>query len=247
MLLLNEDTAMLKFDIYSRKARLYPALLVVLPIFLFAVVYLTIYKEYVHYLTAIAGLCGLTFLVAEFGRDRGKSKEPALYQYWGGKPTTVLMRHSCNLLDKHTRARYHRQLEDLINHLDLPTAEEEAADLVAADELYESCTRYLLSKTRDTKKFNLLFKENISYGFRRNLWGMKTTGIIIGTACLLLNIIVIYFRFTATGAIFGLDVFLSILLTLVLLIWIFVINRDWVKIPAYAYAERLLETSGDID
>jgi hypothetical protein len=31
-------------------------------------------------------------------------------------------------------------------------------------------TAWLLTQTRDTKTFSILFRENISYGFRRNLW-----------------------------------------------------------------------------
>jgi hypothetical protein len=33
--------------------------------------------------------------------------------------------------------------------------------------------------TRDTKKFNIMFNENVSYGFRRNLSGLKLPGFLL--------------------------------------------------------------------
>lgn len=33
--------------------------------------------------------------------------------------------------------------------------------------------------TRNTKKFDVLFNENVSYGFRRNLLGLKLSGFLL--------------------------------------------------------------------
>ena len=47
--------------------------------------------------------------------------------------------------------------------------------------------RWLLNHTRpeDGKKFDLLFKENVAYGFRRNALGVKPIGLIVSIASLL--------------------------------------------------------------
>src|SRR5271165_4313391 len=50
-----------------------------------------------------------------------------------------------------------------------------------ADQVYQSGVRWLLNHTRpaDNKKFDLLFRENVAYGFRRNALGTKPIGILI--------------------------------------------------------------------
>jgi hypothetical protein len=75
--------------------------------------------------------------------------------------------------------RYRAFLKGQLPHLALPTAEEERADPEGADRAYESVTAWLRTQTRDTKTFSILFRENISYGFRRNLWGLKPLGVTI--------------------------------------------------------------------
>ncbi len=60
-----------------------------------------------------------------------------------------------------------------------PTAKDEEADPVKCDAYYERCGNWLRENTRDTKKFKLLFDENINYGYRRNLLGLKAPGLAI--------------------------------------------------------------------
>jgi hypothetical protein len=55
--------------------------------------------------------------------------------------------------------------------------EEELLNPDYALDCYDSCGDLLREKTRDKDKFSLIFQENMNYGFRRNLWGMKTLGI----------------------------------------------------------------------
>ena len=54
-----------------------------------------------------------------------------------------------------------------------PTAAEEEKDQTAADAFYEQAGTWLRENTRDTKKFSILFGENVTYGYRRNLLGLK--------------------------------------------------------------------------
>src|SRR5947208_9959356 len=65
----------------------------------------------------------------------------------------------------------------LVRDVKLPTSEEEAADPEGADQRYEACVRFLRNATRDRSTFPLVFAENVNYGFRRNLWGMRSAGI----------------------------------------------------------------------
>ncbi|MBA4105113.1 MAG: hypothetical protein C0485_05090 [Pirellula sp.] len=107
-------------------------------------------------------------LAAQLGRDLGKQKEPELWLAWGGKPTTQLMRHRDRQLDAITKQRYHNKIAHLIP-ITIPTPDVEMAEPGIADDTYDSCVIWLISRTRSTSNYPLLFKENVNYGFRRNL------------------------------------------------------------------------------
>src|SRR5437763_442138 len=53
---------------------------------------------------------GVFALVTQIGRDRGKQKEGKLYAAWGGKPTTVMLRHRDSPLDPAALALLHDAL-----------------------------------------------------------------------------------------------------------------------------------------
>ncbi|MEN1374916.1 hypothetical protein AAIH49_33385, partial [Pseudomonas aeruginosa] len=60
--------------------------------------------------------------------------------------------------------------------IDIPTAEEESANPDKADDIYIGATKRLRELTRTNKQ--LLLKENIAYGFHRNMLAMKPVGIL---------------------------------------------------------------------
>ena len=57
--------------------------------------------------------------------------------------------------------------------LALPTVAAEANNPAGSDSVYMSATKWLLSQTRDTKVYSLLFQQNINYGYRRNMLGLR--------------------------------------------------------------------------
>ena len=233
---------MIKFDIYSLKARVYPCSIVLLPCLLLAIFYITNIEAYYHYLTSFIGIGVFSFVLAQIGRDQGKKKEKKLFEHWGGKPTNMILRHSNNHLDVHTKKRFHTKLEQVIPDMKIPTPEEELEDLYAADCIYDSCTKYLISKTRDTNKYHLLFKENINYGFRRNLWGMKAWALTIIVGCLIIHALIATEKFTTFETPNTTDWLLLATLVIISMFWLFTVNKEWIKVTAFAYAERLHET-----
>lgn len=233
---------MMKFDTYSLKARVYPCSIVLLPCLLLAIFYVTNIEAYYHYLTSIVGIGVFSFVLAQVGRDQGKKKEKDLFEYWGGKPTTLILRHSNDHLDVHTKKRFHTKLEQVIPDIKIPSPEEEQKDLHAADCIYDSCSKYLISKTRDTNKYPLLFKENINYGFRRNLWGMKAWALTIVIACLIIHSLIATEKFTTFQMPNTTDLLLLAAFGIISIFWLFLVNKEWIKVPAFAYAERLHET-----
>ena len=190
--------------------------------------------------------------MAQLGRDRGRQKQPVLWSQWGGAPTTERLRFRGNA-NRELLLRRRSKLEQLLGH-DLPTEREEVEDPSKADSQYESAVAYLLEATRDAQRFRLVLEENINYGFRRNLWGLKPYGLAIagvavgGTWALLglhlatgLAETTIYQRlFVSPDAILALRVLGALVNTAILGLWLAVVNPGWVKTTAEAYAERLL-------
>ena len=180
------------------------------------------------------------------GRDNGKKKEPNLHKFFGGKPSIQILRHSNNYIDIVTKERYHKLLANKIDGLQIPTKEQEANDTNYADQVYESCVKFLISKSRDTTKFNLLFKENISYGFRRNLWGMKLWALLILLCCIGLHIYFATNYITVFDKYSQKEIGLLSFLLVTTLFWFFIVTRNWIRITSFAYAERLLETINEL-
>ena len=163
---------------YPTLARRVPVALVALPFCLLIASLFppTLWTEGV--LASGVVVLGVGFFLAELGRDLGYKKQPALWRSWGGAPSMQMLRHRSPALDRVTRLRYHSKLATRLG-ITLPTTEEEELDPDAADGVYDSCVKHLLEHTRDEKRFPLVLQENISYGFRRNLWGMKSAGILL--------------------------------------------------------------------
>ncbi|MCC5599738.1 hypothetical protein [Nostoc favosum] len=248
------------FDDYNRKARLTPALLAGLPI---ALVALAVFPDQVWSWGGVISLLtwfGVLRLLAQFARDMGKAKEDELYNAWGGKPTTCLLRHR-NVQNKVELARLHSKLHNLTGQT-LPSQSEELAEPELADQVYDTCVRFLIAKTRDHSKFSLLYEENCNYGFRRNLLGIKIIGIItsslgallLGVQCAFsMGLFSIFVEFQTDKQIliqksFHLSNSPSTTLTylaidiILLIAWLLWINSNWVKSAADVYAARLFES-----
>lgn len=233
-------------DQYERKARVTPGLIVALPI---VVPLVLTYGSQDPLLTALLGILGASgalYALANIARGRGKKLEETLVKDWGGMPTTLALRHRDFFLDRTSKITYHRLIAEKLG-ITLPTEDEETASPDMADDAYIGATRRLRERTRTNKE--LLLKENIAYGFHRNMLAMKSVGIFtcfmgIIYALLLAKIIQFdkpYFVI-ANFSHLGVSSSLTILICLVLLsAWLFYFNRDAVKRVGFAYAERLLE------
>ena len=125
----------------------------------------------------------LSYFMSQVASDFGKRLEPALWDSWGGPPTTRFLRHDNEEFNPATRARVHAQLRAL--GLRVPTVEEEKADRPRALQLYASTVDELCRLTRDIpERFALVYKGNTEYGFRRNLLGLKKGALTIAVLAL---------------------------------------------------------------
>ena len=235
------NTGNLMIGSYERKARLYPALLLIAPVVAAAVAMLSAKLSGLQSLGAAIIGCGGAFLLTQLARDSGLKKQQGLFEIWGGLPSVTIFRHRDTRLDAITKTRYHKKLVALVKEAKAPTAEQEQNDPTAADAIYAAWSNYLRANTRDTKKFALLFQENVSYGYRRNVWGLRPIGIAVSILSFLVCGIRLYFIHRSTGkfdeALIGAGTFSAVLL----LLWLFRFTVGWVRVPAEAYAVRLSE------
>lgn len=230
------------FDEYALRARLLPTLLLLLPVAaIIAVVLPEIYATYIRILGSF-GLTAVTiFLLAHVIRAKGRALEQRLYVEWGGVPTTVWLRHRDHRLDPNTKKRYHKFLESRVPGLRMPTAEEEKRDRKQADLAYASGVKRLLELTRDTKKYRLVFAENISYGFRRNTLAAKPLAIAVLVFEIFAVLTVAYARHRTNLAEVGVDIWSALIIAVsACIFWVTFVTKSWVQDAANAYARALL-------
>jgi hypothetical protein len=179
-------------DAYTMRARLVPAVIAGAPAFAFAAIFVSWGKIGWTHLIAGTALTVLFAVFADVARRRGRAIEPTVIAKMGGLPTTVTLRHRDTTYDAATKAGFHKFIAAKLGQ-PAPSAEEEAADADAADAYYVRGATWLRENTRNTKKFDVLFNENVSYGFRRNLLGLKLPGFLLN-ALIVLVCLAIFWR-----------------------------------------------------
>ncbi|UUM29002.1 hypothetical protein NQU59_07950 [Acinetobacter colistiniresistens] len=83
--------------------------------------------------------------------SKGNLIQQPLFTKWGGAPTTLILRHSNNELDKYTKQRYREKLVSLVSNFKNVTERAERSNPANADQYYISAINYLKEKTRDSK------------------------------------------------------------------------------------------------
>ena len=228
-------------DPYERKARIYPGLIMLIPI---VVTVYTIFPDIFNLWSSLAALLisfGTLHFLANLARDRGKALETILFEQWGGMPSVQILRYHDKEIPAPAKKRYHKILEQQ-TAIDSPIENEELSAPSSSEQIYRSWSDYLRGKTRNVDEFPLVFKENVNYGFRRNLLGLKCFCIFAGLVGIAVTGTKIFLHFQKSSEIS--EVLISVLVGLVIyvLIFLFVVNRNWVKTPAYAYARQLIES-----
>jgi hypothetical protein len=233
---------------YTLRARIMPVFLVLLPVVININIWLYQTVGLKFKIGSIIFSIAISFFGAQFGRDRGKRKEKELWEKWGGAPTTQFLRHSNNRINSIRLSRYHNILEEEISEVEIPTSNQEKENPKKTDQVYETCVKYLINNTRDKQEYPLIYKENINYGFLRNLWGLKPFGIITSIMGVLNSVVYCGYECSWTNIqnLSSESVIVLLISLISLLFWTFWISPKRIRIAAEAYAERLIEACEDI-
>jgi hypothetical protein len=178
-------------DAYSLKARLFPALLAVIPALAALAILISWNRFNLTSGIATTAIPLLVFAAADIARRLGKRLEEQIYHESGGKPSVAMLRYSDQTFDAATKAQYRAFLSSKIGQ-PVPSEQEEKDNPKAADAFYERGGGWLRENTRNTNKFPVLSSENTTYGFRRNLLGSKWPALGLNAVVVLLCLFILY-------------------------------------------------------
>lgn len=242
------------FDTYSLNARVKPAFFLVFPVVISVFVWFDASRSWGGAIVTFIVSFGIISFAANQMSTKGNILQDKLFKKWEGAPTTIVLRYADERIDTFTKERYMKKLEAMIPNFKFISIEDERADPTKSDEMYRTATNFLKENTRDTKKYPLVFKELISYGFSRNITAFKTLGLLLTSTSFVMSNYLIWFNYFK-----GIDgkfnelihsvpfiyVGLVVILSIFLLLWLFSINEKWVEIRAFSYAKSLLSTCED--
>ena len=234
----------MKFDSYSIYARAFPIYITLLPVALVLFPILPAgYDWKLGGATAVV-LLPLCYLCRQIGGDKGRKLESALWDKWGGPPTTRFLRHCNSEFNQVTRNRIHDKLRSL--GLQVPSQNEQDQNARAADIQYESCTDELRHRTRDSKRFYLVFTGLTEYGFRRNLLGLKPVGLLLTILSFVVCLVMMFVSWDPAKP-SVLDIAAGFLNIVLLINWLLGVTENSVKLTADRYARFLLEAALDLE
>lgn len=228
-------------DAYSLKARFFPALLAVIPSLAALAILISWSKFGLTSAIATTAIPVLVFAAADIARRLGKRLEEQIYRESGGKPSVAMLRYSDDTFDAATKAQYRAFLSSKIGQ-PAPTEQEEKDNPKAAAAFYERAGGWLRENTRSAKKFPVLFSENVTYGYRRNLLGLKWPALALNGAMILLCAFVLYRKGTIDAED---DVTVRLLIVLAFaaihaIYMVFAVSTQSVTDASRTYARQLL-------
>jgi hypothetical protein len=229
---------MLRFlDAYTIRARLFPAILGAAPA-LAALLLLISWK---------------TLRAVERNRDARHARRGVrpfvwarkagkdIYEEMGGKPSVTMMYRTDGEIDQASKDRYRKFLAEKVEQPE-PMDAVEMNNPAAANAFYELAGTWLRENTRDTKKFPILFNEVVTYGFRRNLLGVKWPALGLNVVVVLICASLLWYRWptdTSNGMTLRIIVVL-VVAAVHALYFLLVVGADSVKTAARTYARQLI-------
>ncbi|TWA33341.1 hypothetical protein FB009_12042 [Sinorhizobium medicae] len=224
---------------YAVKARLFPAILAVAPALILCLLCASWVDPGLPEALATVAVGVLFFAGANLARRFGIAKEREIFASTGGRPRNTELTHSDSTLPASQRDRYRTYVAGQLG-LPAPTKEGEEKDPIASQAFYDQAYTWLRESTRDTQTFNLLFNELISYGYYRNLLGLKPVGIALNLLSFGAAAAIVWYQPTFASLSTGKLVFLCALSAVHLLYFLFGVTRKAMLDASAIYARQLV-------
>ena len=180
------------FDAYERRARVFPAIIVTLPIGV------TLWCAFSWEGITIGGTTGvgivflaLLYAASMLVRTKGRELETRLMEQWGQMPSTIIMRLRNGHLGTDLKVRYHDAVRTVLD-LPMPAAEEELADPATADARIRQAFDQVRGLLREHDPKGLWYWNNCDYGFQRNLLGSRSVWLVSACVSLIITGVMAY-------------------------------------------------------
>ncbi|MFY0644484.1 MAG: hypothetical protein JXR19_08460 [Bacteroidia bacterium] len=229
-------------DRYNTTAKVFPLLILGGPFIL--IVYIIydfpINVENVGILSFMS--MAYVFGLSQWIRSQGKKAEAKLFEQWGSKPTTLLLRRSSKSLGKDIKKEVFKKAMVWYG-IKRPSKEEEEKNVIKSDQKIDAVVRKMIESTRIKDQFPVVFDELCTYGFWRNLYSVRKQAVWITIAFMLIINIEAIFN---CGYLFvELTNIHLILSNSILVVNLFVIynysNTNRIKEQGYRYAKALFK------
>jgi hypothetical protein len=232
-------------DPYEVKARLFPGLLVLLPMILFLALLYGTKSPMVVGLSAVLAACGGPYLLSSFVRTWGQRAQNRLYREWGAPPSTIILRHRDSTLPQQTKLRFHDLATSRLR-IAMPSAEDERRDPACADQAYGAAADALRPLTNNRKTFPFVFKELVAYGFNRNAHGSRWVGVSVAAATAVVtvlhaNALRLHQPYWDLSALDTAHIVVLVAAVSLATLWCAHFTAGTVKLAGFSYAKRLWE------
>jgi hypothetical protein len=235
---------MLWLNEYQRYARLAPGLLIVLPIALTITIFGIPEQAALSSVLTLLSLAGGPLLLAEIVSHRGRKSQVKIWKSWNGPPTTRFLRLREETDNKTRRLKWRESIQSVTDVAFL-NARRERARPEEADERIDVAVSMIRDLTRDTQKFPVVWTENKSYGYHRNVYGVRWFGRVaaIVTLIVVLAVMLITYRKAGSVQLTWQNVAALMVNTGFVLLWFYLPSKDRMKVVAERYAFQLLQAA----
>lgn len=220
-------------DGYDATVRLLPGALVIAPLVAVGIAAGVRANPVVTIVIGLTGLGGISFALRAWVRSRGKAVEARLQAERGGLPTRHALRAGGDAWSQAQRTKWRTAVETATN------------TTLESDDEIDAAVMELRSRTRDAKQYPLIAAERRSYGYERNLLGVRRAGIATSVLSVVLGLVLLIVQPDVDGlSLDRLDLVLATALSLGLLAFFAAYPRiDRVWTAGCDYAERLMESA----
>ena len=239
-LLIDFLKALAPMDAYDVQARFAPIVFALLPVLLVAIVVVPGLGQMRLAGGTIAGLLllALPYVGTRIARAAGRARQEALFEAWGGMPTTAMLRYRDTRLNPRTKQVYRDRLARLGPVFPIPTEAEERADPAGSDIKIAAAVGEVRERAK-RQGIKAVHRENINFGAARNAYGLKPFGFTLTLVSLALLIVIVALQrgFEPTP----LELLVAVAIAIIGSAWIFFCTAGTVRHHGEAYALALFE------